>query len=222
MLSDNEFELLKTELLPGLKGLLAKHGAESKRGDLQKLGAFLNAPLSIAIASGLGIWFMTFHFQEEAAKARTELQARWAEAEKQRERDKQLLDRRLDLIVQFANSIPRLILSIDRFKKRELWLRENIGTSKAIYADQRDFKETRDYYDKLVDEYMKGSTPTAMRSQVLALFQSIDVREKMEKLEAVLDFMVLAKSIEEVKDRVEDAQTLASDLVDIMIAQITP
>ena len=156
----------KGELLSRLNELLERLLAEEKTPTstvhrvLARTAAFFQSSFFITVVGGVLLAWLPFQWQQRASDQRER------EAESAR-----IAERKERLAYQFAKDFPLSAHLIGRFRKRQLWMasEETHGTNKA-YADGRTFAETRDYTEKLVDQYLTLGPTASMCNQIAASF----------------------------------------------------
>jgi hypothetical protein len=209
MLSEEDRKQATDEIIQEAHVLLKRLTARHSKRKWDRLIAALNAPISLALVSGLGIWFLT-----------TQLQSRAASEEKRRDREQQLHENQVKLAAAFANSIPRSIFLVDRFKKREVWLMNNREEKAAFYYDKNSYPKTRDYYNTLVTQFMNSESPRSVCCQICALFKSEEIRKNAIELDALFDSMLAESSMEVLMKQFKMAERISDELSDQMTREI--
>ena len=156
----------KAALLSRLSELLERLLEEKKEtpSRFQRLfapiNAFFQSPFFITVVGGVSLAWLPIEWQRLASEHRE----REAEAT-------QIAERKARLAYQFAKDFPLSVHLAGRFIKRQLWMgdREAQELNKP-YADGRTFAETRDYTEKLVDQYLTLGPAASICNQIAASF----------------------------------------------------
>jgi hypothetical protein len=158
---DEESQDPKRKLILRLNELLLRLSEKPERASPSPVKTFLNSPFCITVIGGIVIAALS--------PLLGAILAQQVEARRIAERKEQLAN-------EFAKDLPLIINVAARFKNRELWLDKAGGRKGDVrYSDGRSFTETRDYYERLVDQYHSLRPAAAFCNQIIASFNSTNV-----------------------------------------------
>lgn len=125
------------------------------------LGSFLNSAFFVTVVSGILLAWLTVRWQDRAA----------AQREKEAEA-KQIADRKDALAYTFAKEFPLTVHLARRFMSRSLWLKSPEARAATAHfpADGRTFIETRDYTERLLEQYFSLNPAGSICNQIVASF----------------------------------------------------
>jgi hypothetical protein len=193
----------KAELLSRVSELLERLLKEKKESSSRcqrffaPIKAFFQSTFFITVVGGVLLALLPLQWQNRAAVHRE----REAEAT-------QIAERKERLAYQFAKDFPLSVHLAGCFRKRQLWMgdREAQELNKP-YADGRTFAETRDYTEKLVDQYLLLGPTASICNQIAASFpNSTNITSRARALSENVTALINATNDADV----ESAYNLAS------------
>lgn len=123
--------------------------------------AVVNSPFIVTVLGGIILWALSAVWQDMQA-----------DASAKRQQLENLFSERKELLVTFADTIPRTLMIARDLKKREVWIAANRPKSDQLYRDGRNFTETQNLYEESIRELTLSKSPAALTAQIQALFDS--------------------------------------------------
>ena len=169
----------------------------------------LNSSFVVTLLGGILLALVSAGLQNRASKSqRTE--AERAEAAQRTER----------LAYEFANNFPMSVNLAYRFRVRKLWLDANQYGSQERFSDGRDYVETRNLYEALLERYLTNKPAASLCNQLLGNFQSSNVMTLAASLNEKVNQLVLATNEAQAKLAYTGASTDYQELTRVAFAEL--
>lgn len=169
----------KAELITRLNALLHRV-LEEKEESSSAAQKFLNSPFFVTLVGGIVLaaltafsgWMVQYVLSEQAEA-------------------RQIAERNERLAHDFAKEFPMALNLAARLKGRELWMDQPASRKgDARYRDGRSFTETRDHYERLVDQYQALKPTASFCNQIIASFTNRSVNLLAQALTSNVDALL--------------------------------
>ena len=197
-----------TEVLERVNRLLSKLERPSKPES--KFRETLNSAFTVTFIGGImvaligwGLQTMTGHHEKELQEARQER------------------DSKERVAFDFANSFPLTLDLASRMRGRYLWLKDQeTKKTEQRYVDGRSFEQTRDYYEKCLDEYLARPPLASSYNQVIAAFTNSMVIGHATNLFTRFNALLLATNRTEVDRKFGECEEEYRELTKYMFQEV--
>ncbi|MCP4367290.1 MAG: hypothetical protein GY797_04125 [Deltaproteobacteria bacterium] len=209
MISEEKYQKLREDNIQDVKHYVDQI-TSSKDKTSKFIPTFLNSPFVVTLLGGFAITLLTITFQYTSAKN-----------ERVRRHEIQQYNQKKDVLFEFANEFVASLNLAKRYKIREIWIAEKVHNKikDDNFKDGRNFEETRDYYQLLLDKYLAKRGADSFCAQIRTIFDSEQVITKANELDNVMDLLVGAKGLnakKELKMKFSEADTLYQELIEEM------
>jgi hypothetical protein len=183
-----------------------------ERPSRNKFVEFLNSPFAITFVGGLiaAIITLIVQFQfEKGAEERLRLQVR--------------IEKMQTTLTIFSDGIVKSLQASIGMRKRGIWLKthkNDKNKESLFYPDQRNFIETRDFWEKQRALFETLRHPDSLCAEARAIFNDKETADLIDELDIILDNYFVTWTIEELIDNYNKATKLYQVVVASMGKQL--
>jgi len=134
----------------------------------------------------------------------------------------ELLDRKYSMIATFSNGMSQCLQSSFGMRKRSIWLNSKQYSDNKLdkYPDERNFEETRNFYEEQRKNFNTLIHPDSLIAQSLVLFKTAELIDLLKKLDSIMDRYFITNDYKELKDKFNKANRLYQNIIKLMGEEI--
>jgi hypothetical protein len=178
-----------------------------------KLCKFFNSPFFITFCGGAIVTLLTIFIPPIISENISKIN-------KQVKFNRQLQTQQIKIMTEFADGISRWLSYSKTVKKRIMWLKDKDAKEKE-FPDGRSFIETRDFYEKELDQLRKLKDPNATCAEAKAIFKSKKIHKKINLLSSTITEVINAKDNETYNKTYKKIININKDIIELMGKELT-